>query len=283
MSKNAVSVSNADTNSITIDSQIVGSARGIAYTNRFGLPDAFVRAVLSDPYNNGGADFSATGLQNPPRATALIERFKNEIEVDVSSRVASIIGQGAHSIAERAARPGIDLCEKRLFGKFEVDGRDYIVSAQVDLFETDTGNLLDWKTCKAYAFSKKAGGGVKPEWVEQLNIGAELLRQNGHDPKKLTIIAMLKDWNKREAGSAGMPKSEVVEVNIPMLHRETVTKNIKSRIKAHMSARENLPRCTSQETWNGNRCSGGWCDAASVCEQFKDAQKTGLMTTVGEK
>ena len=249
------------------------------YSNKFGLPEAFVRAVINDPYTKGASDFSATGLANPPRATALIEKYESEIEVDVSSRVASIIGQGSHFVAERAARKGVDLCEERIRADFIVDGKSYKISAQVDLFEKDTGNLLDWKTTKAYAFSRKAGSGKKPEWIEQLNIGAELLRRNGYDPKRLTIIAMLKDWNKREAGTAGMPESEVMAVELPMWTPEETTLHIENRVRLHVAAKTHLPDCTSSETWGGNRCNGGWCDASSVCEQFKQSHKTGRITT----
>lgn len=247
------------------------------FTNKYGLPEAFVRAVLNDPYNKGASDFSATGLANPPRATALIDKHFSEIEVDVTSRVAAIIGQGSHSVAERAARPNIDLCEERLFAKFEVDGQIYTVSAQIDLYETDTCTLLDWKTTKAYAFSKKAGSGKKPEWIEQLNIGAELLRRNGHSPQALKIIAMLKDWNKREAGSAGMPEAEVLCVELPLWDSERAVRHIESKIRAHVAAKKELPMCGPKEHWGGNRC-GQWCDASSVCEQYKESLKTGLIS-----
>lgn len=246
------------------------------YTNRYGLPEAFVRAVVNDPYDDGGADFSATGLGVPARARALMEMHPDKVEVDVSSRVAAIIGQGAHSIAERAARPQIDICEKRFFAEFTVDGTVYMVSAQVDLYETDTGNLQDWKTTKAYAFSKGAGSGKKPEWIEQLNVGAELLRQNGHNPKKLTIIALLKDWRKDEAGQKGMPESEVLQVDIPIWESAKVRAYIEDRIRAHVNARTHLPDCTPKETWGGRRC-GQWCDASSVCEQYQSALNTGLL------
>lgn len=247
------------------------------YTNKYGLPEAFVRSVLNDPYDRGASDFSATGLANPPRATALIEKYFDQVEVDVSSRVAAIIGQGSHSIAERAARKDIDLCEKRLFAKFAVDGKEYTVSAQLDLYETDNQVLYDWKTTKAYAFSKKAGSGKKPEWIEQLNIGAELLRRNGHSPQKLVIIAMLKDWSKREAGSAGMPESEVLSVELPLWTPAEVNSHIEKKIRAHVAARHTLPTCGPKEHWGGNRC-GQWCDASSVCEQYKESLKTGLIS-----
>lgn len=251
------------------------------YTNKYNLPEAFVRAVLNDPYDKGASDFTGTGLANPPRATALLKQFADQVEVDVTSRVAAIIGQGSHSIAERAARPGVDLCEQRLFANIKVDGQTYKISAQVDLYELDTGILYDWKTTKAYAFSKKAGSGKKPEWIEQLNIGAELLRQNGHVPKALKIIAMLKDWNKREAGSAGMPESEVLQVDLPMWTSEETIEHIKTRIRLHVAALKELPQCGPKEHWGGNRC-GQWCDASSVCSQYQESLKTGLINKKAE-
>lgn len=253
------------------------------FSNKFNLPEAFVRAVVNDPYDKGDSHFSATGLSEPPRASALIEKFKDsdELVVDVSSRVAAIIGQGAHSVAERAARPDVDICEKRFFAEFIVDGASFKISAQVDLFETDTGVLMDWKTTKAYAFSPKAGSGKKPEWITQLNIGAEILRRNGYLPKRLVIVAMLKDWNKREAGSSGMPESEVMSVELPMWGSEQVTRYIEDRIKAQVSARASLPQCTNAETWAGRKCAD-WCDAKSVCEQHKEMTKTGLIQKKAE-
>jgi hypothetical protein len=247
----------------------------LKYSNKYNLPLAFVRAVENDPYTRGDSDFSATGLAEPPRASALKVLFRDELVVDVSSRVASIIGQGTHTIAERAARPNIDICEKRFFSTFSVDGRDYVISGQIDLYETDTCNLMDWKTTKAYAFSSKAGNGQKPEWIEQLNIGAELLRRNGHEPKKLTIIALLKDWNLKDAGSSGMPKSEVVDVDLPLWPSAKVVSHIEERIRLHAKAREILPSCSSKENWGGRRC-GQWCDASSVCDQYKNGIKTGI-------
>ncbi len=246
------------------------------WTNKYSLPEAFVRAVVNDPYNRGESDFSATGLAEPPRASAIKAIYADELTVDVSSRVASIIGQGAHSIAERAARPEIDICEHRFFAEFKVDAGLYIVSAQIDLYEGDSKILYDWKTTKAYAFSKKAGGGNKPEWQQQMNVGAEIMRRNGHEVKALGVIAMLKDFKDAEAGQNGMPESEVVSVEIPLWPREKTVKYIEGRIRLHAQARENLPLCSSTDNWGGRKCSK-WCDASSKCDQYLNSKKTGIL------
>lgn len=245
-------------------------------TNRFNLPNVFVRAVENDPYDKGESDFSATGLSEPPRASALKIQFEGKLEVDASSRVAAIIGQGAHTIAERAARPNLDICEKRFFAPFNVDGAEFVISAQIDLFEKDTGALFDWKSTKAFAFSKKAGGGQKPEWITQMNIGAEIMNRNGIEVKSLHIIALLKDWEERKAMSGDHPKTEVVAVDLPLWEMANTVRYIEDRIRAHVTARAVLPLCTSSENWQGRKC-GKWCDVSSVCEQYQQSLKTGVM------
>lgn len=245
--------------------------------NKHKLPEVFIRAVLNDPYSKGQSDFSATSLETPPRALALIETFKDTLEIDASTKVASLIGQGTHKIAERAARPGLDVCEQRYFATFVVDTVVYTISAQIDLYEIDTARLYDWKTTKAFAFSKKAGSGKKPEWIAQMNIGAEIMRRNDIYPKSLAIIALLKDWNKREIVSPGYPQTEVMAVELPMWSRDEVSKYIEDKIRAHVKAKLILPLCSSKDTWGGNRCKGGWCDAAQVCSQYLESKRTGII------
>ena len=146
----------------------------VKYTNKYNLPDVVVRAVTNDPYSKGKSDFSATELIKPARQRALFIKHQNDITKDVSEMSYTLIGNNCHYIAERAERLGIDLCEERFFSTFIVDGKEFVVSAQIDIFETDTQTLIDWKTSKAYAVGKKTGYGQKPEWIAQLNIGAEI-------------------------------------------------------------------------------------------------------------
>lgn len=243
------------------------------YTNNKNYPAPFVRAVENDPYDSGKSDFTATSISRPARATVLFERFKDVLEVDVSTRTASILGQGTHSLLERVARPGIDIIEERYFMTIDVDGIEYILSAQIDLFEKDTGILYDWKTTKALAFTPKYS--KKAEWEIQLNIGAMLLeRQEKLAVKGLMIIGILKDWNERIAQTGLLPNGKEIK-GYPQADVATMDlgfwdprEYLSERIRAVVEARKKLPECTPKETWNGRRCAQ-YCDVASVCEQYQ--------------
>lgn len=231
-------------------------------TNKHGLPEAFVRAVQNDPYSKGDADFSVTGLLAPPRQTVLISKHKDDLEEDAKNRVWSTFGQSVHYILQKSARPG-DLVEKRFFADFE----QFVVSGAIDLLEFDTLVLSDWKVTKAWAFSKKNGGGKKPEWIAQMNMQLELLRRNGYDAKELNIVAILKDWDAMSLKD-GYPPAEIVKVDIPMWPREKTVDFILERIQAHKEAEKSLPSCSSADTWSGRRCES-YCAAAPVCEQYQ--------------
>lgn len=248
-------------------------------TNKFNLPESIVRAMKNDKYDKGNADFSVTGLLKPARAAALEGLHEDEISEDVSDRIFALLGQATHSVLERSARPEIDLVEKRYFATFN----GYVLSGQIDLLERDSGVLSDFKVTKAYPFTNKGGKGRKPDWDAQLNMQLELLRQNGLDAKKLQIIGILRDWDERCTDPynklkymTGYPEAEIAAVEVPIWDRVKSQKFIEERIKVHVSARENLPLCSSSETWGGNRCKA-YCSAAPFCLQFIEGKKTGII------
>jgi hypothetical protein len=251
-------------------------------TNKYNLPEAFVRAVFNDPYDKGDSDFSVTELLKPARARALERQFEDLIEEDASDRVFSLLGQSVHHILQRAAREGVDLVEKRFFADF--DGVK--LSGQIDLLSninTPEASLSDWKVTRSYPFTVKGGKGQKPEWVHQLNMQLELLRKNGMDAKYLFIVGILRDWdakcldpkNKLKYMS-GYPEAEVSVVSIPIWTREKTQEFILKRIQIHKEADQQLPLCTVEETWGGRRCKD-YCRVSRFCTQYQQAQKTGLL------
>lgn len=240
-------------------------------TNHFDLPEALVRAIANDPYTKGDSDYSITQLINPPRIEALKEIHKDELEEDASNRIWSFLGQVSHVIAERSARPNIDIVEKRYFA--EIEGKK--ISGQIDLYETDTQTLFDFKVTKAWAFSKKGGSGQKPEWIHQMNMQAHLMELNGLHPKTLQIVGILRDFDEKQAGKNGYPIASIVKAEMPLWPSQGSYLFIVKRITAHEQAKKDLPLCTKTDTWEGRRCDR-WCPVNKFCIQYKEAKKTGV-------
>lgn len=238
-------------------------------SNKFNLPNWYVRALDKKPYSKGGSDFSITELISPPRISALIKRHEESLTEDVSNRIVTSLGEGWHLLMERGARE-IDICEQRFFAKFG----EVTLSGQIDAFDGETKELIDWKTTKATAFLKKYGGGKKSQYVQQLNMQLELLRRNGLDANRLLIVGILKDWDASGEYLAELPCGMKC-VEIPMWSRERTVSFIEERIKLHQEAKSKLPNCLPSEVWNGKRCKY-FCLPAEYCEQYKEAKKTGV-------
>lgn len=212
-------------------------------TNKNNLPDAIVRAIKNDNYSKGDADFSITELLTPPRIVQLKKLHAHEIEEDVEDGLYRLYGQIAHGILERANMN--DLAEKRFFGEF----LGQKVSGQIDTLCLSEGVLSDFKFTSAWGF--KTNQPPKPEWVAQLNMQLELLRLNGLDAKALQIIGLIRDFNLRQSREYpdSYPSSPIVVQSIEMWDRERTQSFIKARIAIHLSAKEKLPLCTSEERW----------------------------------
>lgn len=213
-------------------------------TNIRGLPDALVRAITADPYTKGKSDFSVTELLQPPRLRALKLKHKDEIVEDAGDRIWSLLGQAVHTILERANDDKKAIAEKRYFSKFG----NHVVSAQIDSLELDGAHLQDYKVTSVWKFI-----GNKPppeEYVAQLNMQSEILRDNGIIAQDLSIVGILRDWNLRESKeNENYPKFQVAVMSIPLWSRAKTIEFIMNRIALHLAAEAELPQCTAQDRW----------------------------------
>lgn len=248
--------------------------------NKHGYPQAVVRAIENDPYTRGDSEFSATSLIEPPRKQALREKFKKEVEeeVDVDDRIFILYGQLGHLLLERAGR-GLGkshVVEERFFG--EIDGVK--ISAQIDSLDLEEdGTLVDYKFTTVYGFHKhdKRGKEIKPksDWIKQMNIQLELLRQNGLDAKRLKIWGMLRDWRPAEwRKDPGIYPLKLGFHDIPMAPRERTRVYISKQISAHRLAKKELPLCSDEDRWATkydafNRCHS-YCEVNKFCTQYKE-------------
>lgn len=211
-------------------------------TNKLNLPQPIVDAVKNDGYTKSGADISVTELLLPPMLRALQVKHAEETEEDVSDRIFSLLGQTVHGILERSESEGV--AERRL--SITVSG--WVISGGMDRFVAKDGLLQDYKLTTVY---KTLGGKLPEEWVKQLNVYAEILRQNGEEVKKLEIVAIYRDWSKGNARrEADYPKRQVEVVSVPLIPSEEVSAFIKQRVEEHQAAQTgDFKPCTAEERW----------------------------------
>lgn len=209
-------------------------------SNDLNLPEALVQAVANDPYDSGLCDISVTTLIGPPQIRHLKKKYGGEITEDASDRIWSLLGQAVHSILDRAL-PG-EVTESRLFAP--ING--WIVSGQFDNLSVISGCLSDYKVTSVWAVK----GDIKEEWAQQLNCLAELCRINGHEIKSLSIVAILRDWNRHGLRDSDYPRKPVVKIDIPLWPQEKISEYMLERVKLHQLADQGIVEpCSDRERW----------------------------------
>jgi len=218
-------------------------------TNRFSLPQPFVDLVSGDTYSKGESDITTTGLAQPPKIAELWRRHADEITMDCSEKVWTMMGTANHWVLEQIAlrNPERYVAEKRFY--LDIDGMK--LGGQIDLFDRDTETLWDYKVSSVY----KAMSDDHQDWTKQANVNKLLCEHNGIYPKKLAILLVCKDWKRRDSEiKADYPKCAIQEIQLPIWNPEETFAYIRSRIALHNAAKlvENedaIPVCTEEERW----------------------------------
>ncbi len=221
-------------------------------TNQFNLPSFVVDALTFSDYSRGASHISVTQLIDSPRIVQLQKKFEDQRTSDAVDFVWSRFGTSVHMMFEQAIeRNGLDvLSEERLF--HEIDG--WTLSGAIDIQqETDDGIIIsDFKVTSVWSVIYG-----KSSWEDQLNLYAYLVRRAKKKPvKKLQIVALLRDWQRRKAETElNYPKSPVTIIDIPMWSEDQQDKYVQDRMNMHMDAdwhsamNETLIHCTAEETW----------------------------------
>lgn len=218
-------------------------------SNIYNLPQPFVDLVSGDTYSKGESDITTTGLAQPPKIAELTRRHSNEITMDASEKVWTMLGTANHYVLEQIAlrNPERYVTEQRFY--LDIDGVK--LGGQIDLFDRETETLWDYKVSSVY----KAMSDDKLEWIKQANVNKLLCEQNGIHPKKLAVLLVCKDWKRKEAEfKADYPKCPVVEIPLTVWKEEETLAYIKSRINLHNAAKlieveDAIPVCTEEERW----------------------------------
>jgi len=218
-------------------------------TNKYNLPQTFMNVAQRPEYTKGKAHVSATELLNSPRIVQLRKKYDNQIEVDVSDMIWSIIGTAIHGVLEKG-QDANHIVEQRLHSVF--DGWNLSGAIDLQIVHADGIEINDYKNVGVWSVMNE-----KIEWEQQLNIYAWLVETVKKAPVvKLAIVAIVRDWNRRDAKSRqGYPQSQVVTIPVNLWSMEEREEFIRNRIHAHseglfaMETSEVLPLCSPAEMW----------------------------------
>ena len=218
-------------------------------TNKFELPEVFVNLMTRSTYTKGKAHLSVTELLNSPQIVQLKRKHWDELEEDVADKIFALFGTAMHSILEHGKTDGT-IVEQRLHAN--IDGWD--ISGAIDLQEIQEEgiSIKDYKTTGAWAVMNE-----KADWEQQLNLYAFLVEVvKGILVKDLAIVAIIRDWTRREAlTKEGYPEAPIKVIPIRLWSFEDREQFVRDRITLHSNAHlsteigeEYIP-CTPAEMW----------------------------------
>jgi hypothetical protein len=245
-------------------------------TNNFGMPETILNVIARPQYSKGKANMSVTELLNSPRIVQLKRKHWDDLTEDAADMVWSIFGTAIHNILEHG-KGDTHIVEERIH--IELDGMR--ISGAIDLQElTEDGIILsDYKTTSAWAVMNE-----KQDWHNQLNSYAYLVEAAKKIPvTKLQIVAIVRDWARRDTVREGYPKAPIVVIDIPLWSVERQEAYIKQRIHLQESAffdievGSDIAECTPEEMWEKPEYfavkKDGGVRAKSVHEKREDAER----------
>ena len=207
-----------------------------------------IEAIRSlDNYVRGDAQFTTTELPEPERIRSLTNLHRGEIKEEPAG-VWQVMGSALHQVLKEAAQkvdPGRFITEQRF--QATMPGGT-IISSQVDVYDRETKTLDNYKVCSVWKFIL----GDSPEWEQQLNIEACVLRMNDLEVRHVRNIAFLRDWNARKARTTreeNYPQSDIHEVEVRLWPIGEQQQYILERIAKHEAAKEVSPICSKKERW----------------------------------
>ena len=230
-------------------------------TNKFGLPEPLVRAMVSEFHFKKERRMSVTGLLNPPMINHLQDRHGAEVVEDASDFFHRLMGSSIHYVIEQAAKDRTDwLAEKRLYFKHD----DWTVAGKFDLLTKDEpgapATLWDFKTSSVWGYVLEDHG-AKHEHEDQVNIYAQMIRESkpedipeGYHPTRARIVLIFRDWTRSKTYQGGdYPKIPFQELNVRLWSPEQAREFIIERLDLYRkyldTPIDKIPLCSPEERW----------------------------------
>jgi hypothetical protein len=218
-------------------------------TNRNNLPETIINVIRRPEYNKGKSNMSVTELLNSPRIVQLKRKHWDELTEDASDMVWSIFGTAIHGVLEHG-KDDHHIVEERTHIVLD----NMHISGAIDLQEIEADGIIvsDYKTTSAWAVMNE-----KQDWHNQLNSYAYLVEAAKKMPvKKLQIVAIVRDWSRRDAATRdGYPAAPIVVIDIPLWSFAEREAYVRGRISLHgdaffeMETGGDMPNCTAEEMW----------------------------------
>lgn len=216
-------------------------------TNKLMLPDMLVRAVQKE-YTYRDKRYSITSLLETDRALMLKRRYNDIIEQDVSECIWMLFGTVTHYALETGIETKEnEYVEEHLEHTFT---NGYTLSGIIDhVYDY----VDDYKTTSVWTVIY---GSNNEHWKKQLQMGAYLhYKKHGKWINKGRIIAILKDWNRKDSQfKDDYPKLPVEVINFDLGRPEEIEKWILNRfdeiIRLEKMLDSELPMCTLEERFN---------------------------------
>ena len=240
-------------------------------TNKYNLPEAFVKAIQNSRHNADKC-LSATTLLKGTKEIILTDRHFDEITVDAADEVWALFGTAVHTILEHQ--------EDEAFKEesFSVGVFDYKVTGKVDRYDMKNETIEDWKTASTWKVIYKDFD----DWKKQGLIYAYLLKQSGLNVRHIRFVALLKDHSKTEAKrKPDYPQSPVYIYEFDVNPDELT--GIEALIKAKVlevscnaeKADDDIAGCTPSERWSTDPkfavMKEGRKTAVKVCDTEEEA------------
>jgi hypothetical protein len=211
------------------------------YTNEAGLPESLANALTPDRRTAKPGTFSVTELLAPPQIRVLTRKHRHELTEDVATRLRRFTDGLLHHVLEQLGGAGGRKVERLL--SYETD--DGVVAGRFDVLLVGT-ELVEYRSASTWRVSK----GVPHDWIERLNLYAEILRRGGRTITAITVVAMFRDWTASRSREEGYPRSEVQTFGIPLWGSEDTAALLRERIALHRAADGgDYQPCSPEERW----------------------------------
>lgn len=248
------------------------------FTNKTGIrSQALVDALCDDDYDltkRPDNVWSCTEIIGSPKIAVLKRRHWDDLVVDASDRLWSMMGSAMHSVVEHkiATKSRERLSEERWVLRVPIRGGDwncwfldkgqkiedqswykkddYYVSGRMDTYDAEEKSLEDYKFTSAWTFVYNSR---EEEWTAQLNMNRFAVELAGFQVEKLRIGGLLRDFDKKKVGSDNYPSGSIVEKSIRILPDDEIKAYILDRVSLHFLMLERsdyaIPECTEEERW----------------------------------